>query len=106
MSGVIMDGVQYEHRCQCGKFVAFSKLLHVKVCSDLTSCWLQYEMQDFCTECAEFEIDSEVELQLHDDRRTESYMRACERDSPNSLDFDALVESIYKQLCEENWHAA
>ena len=50
--------------------------------------------------------DPEAELQLHDDRRTESYMRACERDSPNSLDFDALVESIHEQLCEENWHAA
>lgn len=51
-------------------------------------------------------IDDEAELQLDYDRRTESYMRACERDSPNSLDFDALVESIYEQLCEENWHAA
>lgn len=50
--------------------------------------------------------DPEAELQLDDDRRTEAYMRACERDSPNSLDFDALVESIYEQLCEENWHAA
>lgn len=51
-------------------------------------------------------IDDEAELQLYDDRRTESYMRACERDSPNSLDFDALVESIYEQLCQEGWHAA
>lgn len=50
--------------------------------------------------------DEEAELQLHDDRREEAYMRACERDSPNSLEFDALVESIYEQLCEENWRAA
>ena len=50
-------------------------------------------------------IDDEAEFQLSEDRRTESYMRACERDSPNSLGFDALVESIYEQLCEENWHA-
>lgn len=50
--------------------------------------------------------DPEAELQLDYDRRTEAYMRACERDSPNSLDFDALVESIYEQLCEEDWHAA
>lgn len=50
--------------------------------------------------------DEEAELQLHDDRRAEAYMRACERDSPNAPDFDALVESIYEQLCEEGWHAA
>lgn len=106
MSGVIMNGVQYEHCCQCGKFVALSKLLYAKVRSDLTPRWPQYEMQDLCTECAEPETDPEAELQLHDDRRTESYMRACERDSPNSLDFDALRRRIYEQLCKENWHAA
>lgn len=48
--------------------------------------------------------DEEVELQFDYDRRTEAYMRACERDSPNSFGFDALVESIYEQLCEEGWH--
>ena len=106
MSGVIVDGVQYERCCQCGKFVKFSELVYAKVRSDLTPRWPQYEMQDLCTECAEPETDPEAELQLHDDRREEAFMRACERDSPNSLDFDALIESIYEQLCEENWHAA
>lgn len=50
--------------------------------------------------------DEEAELQLDDDRRAEAHMRASERDSPHSFGFDALVESIYKQLCEEGWHAA
>lgn len=106
MSGVIMDGVQYEHCCQCGKFVALSKLLYAKVRSDLTPRWPQYEMQDLCTECAEPETDPEVELQLHDDRWAEAHMRACERDSPNAPDFNGLRRRIYEQLCEEGWHAA
>lgn len=106
MSGVIMDGVQYEHCCQCGRFIKLSELLYAKVRSDLTPRWPQYEMQDLCTECAEPETDPEAELQLDDDRWAEAYMRACERDSPNSFGFDALVESIYEQLCEEDWHAA
>ena len=50
--------------------------------------------------------DPEAELQLDDDRWAEAHMRASERDSPNSPEFDALVESIHEQLCEENWHAA
>ena len=29
----------------------------------------------------------------------EAYARACELDSPNSPDFDALRESIYEELC-------
>lgn len=106
MSGVIMDGVQYEHCCQCGKFVALSKLLYAKVRSDLTPRWPQYEMQDLCTECAEPETDPEAELQLDDDRWAEARMRACERDSPNSPGFLAIIRGIYEQLCEENWHAA
>lgn len=50
--------------------------------------------------------DLEAELQLNDDRWAEAHMRASERDSPNSFGFDALVESIYEQLCEEGWRAA
>lgn len=50
--------------------------------------------------------DPEAELQLDDDRWAEAYMRACERDSPNAPDFNGLRRGIYKQLCEENWHAA
>lgn len=106
MSGVIVDGVQYEHCCQCGKFVKFSELLYAKVRSDLTPRWPQYEMQDLCTNCAEIEVDLEAELQLDDDRWAEAYMRACERDSPNSPGFDTLIERIYEQLCEEGWRAA
>ena len=53
MSGVIIDGVQYEHCCQCGKFVKFSELVFGEVRSDLTPRWPQYEMQDLCTECVE-----------------------------------------------------
>lgn len=106
MSGVIMEGVQYEHCCQCGKFVALSELLYAKVRSDLTPRWPQYEMQDLCTECAEPETDPEAELQLDDDRRAEAYMRAAELNSPNSIDFESIRESIYEQLCEEGWHAA
>ena len=106
MSEVIINGVQYEHCCRCGKFVALSALLYANVRSDLTPRWPQYETQDLCTECAEPETDPdlEAELQLDDDRWAEALMRACERDSPNSFGFDALIESIYKQLCAEGWH--
>ena len=48
--------------------------------------------------------DEEAELQLDDDRWAEAHMRACERDSPNSPGFDALVESIHEQLCKGGWH--
>ena len=106
MSGVIIDGVQYEHCCQCGKFVKLSELLYAKVRSDLTPRWPQYEMQDLCTNCAEIEVDPEAELQLDDDRWDEAYMRACERDSPNAPDFNGLRRRIYEQLCEEDWRAA
>lgn len=105
MSGVI-DGVQYEHCCQCGKFVKLSELLYAKVRSDLTPRWPQYEMQDLCTECAEPETDPEAELQLDDDRWAEAHIRACERDSPNAPDFNGLRRRIYEQLCEEGWRAA
>lgn len=50
--------------------------------------------------------DPEAELQLDDDRWAEAHMRACERNSPSSPGFLALVRGIYKELCEENWHAA
>lgn len=106
MSGVIMDGVQYEHCCQCGKFVAFSKLLYAKVRSDLTPRWPQYEMQDLCTECAEPETDPEAELQLDDDRWAEAHMRASAFTSVTSDDYPIISRGIYKELCEENWHAA
>lgn len=50
--------------------------------------------------------DEEAELQLDDDRWAEAHMRACERNSPNALDFNGLRRRIYEQLCEGNWHAA
>ena len=106
MSGVIIDGVQYEHCCQCGKFVELSELLYAKVRSDLTPRWPQYELQDLCTECAEPEADPEAELQLDDDRWDEAYMRAAELVSPNAHEFEATKERIYEQLCEEGWRAA
>lgn len=105
MSGVIIDGVQYEHCCQCGKFVKLSELLYAKVRSDLTPRWPQCEMQDLCTECAEPETDPEVELQLQCDARTEAYMRAAELVSPNAHEFEATEQRIYEQLCAEGWRA-
>lgn len=50
--------------------------------------------------------DPEAELQLDDDRWAEAHMRACERNSPSSPGFLALVRGIYEQLCEEGWRAA
>lgn len=29
----------------------------------------------------------------------QAYIEACELDSPNSPDFDALLESIFERLC-------
>lgn len=108
MSGVIVDGVQYEHCCQCGKYVKLSELVFGEVRSDLVRRWPEpeHDMLDLCTDCAEPETDPEAELQLDDDRWDEAYMRACERDSPNAPDFNGLRRRIYEQLCEENWHAA
>lgn len=51
-------------------------------------------------------IDDEAELQLDDDRWAEARMRACERNSPNSPGFLAIIRGIYEQLCEEGWRAA
>lgn len=45
----------------------------------------------------------EAELQLDGDRQEESYIRACELDSPNSIGFEALREKIYQELCEQDW---
>lgn len=45
----------------------------------------------------------EAELQLDDDRHLEAYIRACERDSPNSPDFERLRDSVYEELCAQNW---
>ena len=106
MSGVIIDGVQYEHCCQCGKFVKFSELFYAKVRSDLTPRWPQYEMQDLCSNCAEIEVDLEAELQLDDDRWAEAHLRAAELESPNSPDYPYTSRRIYEQLCKEGWHAA
>lgn len=39
----------------------------------------------------------ELEAQ-HDEMTNIAYERACELDSPNSPDFDALQESIYEEL--------
>ncbi len=96
-----------------GEFEAYNALVkHAREYTTLVECGLTLLSRDIVEQAVHHEIreDPEVELQLHDDRREEAYMRACvracERDSPNSLDFDALVESIYEQLCEENWHAA
>lgn len=43
------------------------------------------------------------ENHLDDLRWEEAYIRACELDSPNSLDFDSLEESIYEKLVEDDW---
>jgi len=41
-------------------------------------------------------IEEELELLFE-----EAYMRACELDSPNSYDFDTLVDEIYEKLKNE-----
>ena len=104
MSGVIMDGVQYEHCCQCGKFVKFSELVYAKVRSDLTPRWPQYEMQDLCSNCAEIEADPEAELQLDDDRWAEAHKRASAFTSVTADDYPVISRGIYEQLCKEGWH--
>lgn len=94
---------------QRGENEAYNALVkHAREYTTLVECGLTLLAKDIVEQAVHHEIltDPEAELQLHDDRREEAYMRACERDSPNSLDFDALVESIYEQLCEENWRAA
>lgn len=183
MSGVIMNGVQYEHCCQCGKYVKLSELVYGKVRSDLVRRWPQYEMQDLCTECVEpgsdidpmiwtdedygpvpeseeqlryrveaaldhaldrdspllnwhlweeaqhrvtacgdlngvdpeqltwgtYEYllggDEEAELQLDDDRWAEAHMRASAFTQVTADDYPIISRGIYKQLCEEGWHA-
>jgi hypothetical protein len=89
-----------------GEFEAYNALVkHAREYTTIVECGLTLLAKDIAR-TAEPEVDLEAELQLDDDRRTEAHMRACERNSPNSPEFDALVESIYEQLCEENWHAA
>jgi hypothetical protein len=44
--------------------------------------------------------DPKVVEQAEDDQRKEAYITACERDSPNSPGFDALIESIYEDICD------
>lgn len=90
---------------QRGENEAYNALVkHAREYTTLVECGLTLLSKDIVERA--LWIDDEAEFQLSEDRRAEAYMRACERDSPNSLDFDALVESIYEQLCEENWHAA
>lgn len=50
--------------------------------------------------------DPEAELQLDDDRWAEAHMRASAFTSVTSDDYPIISRGIYKQLCEENWHAA
>jgi hypothetical protein len=92
-----------------GEFEAYNALVkHAREYTTLVECGLTLLSKSIVEQAVHHEIltDLEADLQLYNDRRAEAYMRACERDSPNSLDFDALTESIYEQLCEENWHAA
>lgn len=42
--------------------------------------------------------DTETINNLEAQAWDEAYIRACELDSPNSPDFDALHESIYEEL--------
>ena len=94
---------------QRGESEAYNALVkHAREYTTLVECGLTLLSKSIAEQAVHHEIltDLEADLQLYDDRRTESYMRACERDSPNSFGFDALVESIYEQLCEEKWHAA
>ena len=92
-----------------GEFEAYNALVgHAREYTTLVECGLTLLSKSIVEQAVHHEIltDLEADLQLHDDRRSEAYMRACERDSPNSFGFDALTESIYEQRCEEGWYAA
>ena len=89
---------------QRGEFEACNALVkHAREYTTLVECGLTLLAKDIVERT--HWIDDEAELRLDDDRWAEAHMRASERDSPNSLGFDTLVESIYEQLCEEGWHA-
>lgn len=77
---------------------------HAREYTTLVECGLTLLAKDIARTAQQ--SDPEAALQLDADRRAEARMRASERDSPNSCGFDALVESIYEQLCEEGWRAA
>lgn len=94
---------------QRGENEAYNALVkHAREHTTLVECGLTLLSKSIVEQAVLHEIltDPEAELQLDDDRWAEARMRACERNSPNSLDFDELVESIYEQLCEEGWRAA
>ena len=87
---------------QRGENEAYNALVkHAREYTTLVECGLTLLAKDIARTAQQ--SDPEAELQLDDDRWAEAHMRASERDSPNSFGFDALVESIYRQLCEEGW---
>lgn len=49
--------------------------------------------------------DEEAELQLDDDRWAEAHMRASAFTQVTADDYPIISRGIYKQLCEEGWHA-
>lgn len=94
---------------QRGENEAYNALVkHAREYTTLVECGLTLLSRDIVEQAVHHEIheDLEAALQLDDDRWAEAYMRACERNSPNSPGFLAISRGIYKQLCEENWHAA
>ena len=94
---------------QHGENEAYNALVkHAREYTTLVECGLTLLSKSIVEQAVHHEIltDPEAELQLDDDRWTEAHMRASERDSPNSPDFNGLRRRIYEQLCEENWHAA
>lgn len=94
---------------QRGENEAYNALVkHAREYTSLVECGLTLMSRSIVEQAVHHEIltDPEADLQLDDDRWAEAHMRASERDSPNSPDFNGLRRRIYEQLCEENWHAA
>lgn len=91
---------------QHGENEAYNALVkHAREYTTLVECGLTLLSRSIVEQAVHHEIltDLEAALQLDDDRWAEAHMRACERNSPGFL---AIIRGIYKELCEENWHAA
>lgn len=94
---------------QRGENEAYNALVkHAREYTTLVECGLTLLSRSIVEQAVHHEIltDLEADLQLDDDRWAEAHMRACEHNSPNSPGFLTISRGIYKELCEENWHAA
>lgn len=93
---------------QRGESEAYNALVkHAREYTTLVECGLTLLSKSIAEQAVHHEIltDLEADLQLDDDRWAEAHMRASAFTQVTADDYPIISRGIYKQLCEEGWHA-